>query len=1329
VKITTVPGAGTLTNNGVAVNAGDFISKVDIDAGKLVFTPALNANGVGYASFTFQVKDDGGTANGGADTDATPNTITINVGAINHAPAGTDKTITALEDTAHTFSAADFGFSDSDGNALLSVKITTVPGAGTLTNNGVAVNAGDFISKVDIDAGKLVFTPALNANGAGYASFTFQVRDDGGTANGGVDLDASANTITVNVTSVNDAPSGTDKTVSTNENTAHTFGAADFGFTDSDGNALLSVKITTVPGAGTLTNNGVTVNAGDFIAKADLDAGKLVFTPALNANGVGYASFTFQVKDDGGTTNGGIDTDATPNTITLNVGAINHAPAGTDKTIATAQNTAHTFSAADFGFTDADGNTLLSVKITTVPGAGTLTNNGVTVNAGDFIAKADLDAGKLIFTPALNATGAGYASFTFQVQDDGGTANGGVDSDASPNTITIDVGLLNHAPAGADQTLTTLENTPYTFSAGDFGFSDVDGNAFLSVKITTVPGAGTLTYHGITVNAGDIVTKADLDAGQLIFTPADHATGSGYASFSFQVKDDGGGVDTDASPNTITLNVVDVNHAPTGADQTLTLLEDSTYTFRIADFGFTDPNDIPGNRLQSILITSLPTAGTLLWRGNAFNAGNVIEASDIANGELTFTPGANANGSSYASFAFQVRDDGGTDHGGTDTDGSPNTLTLNVTPVNDAPAGADKTVTTREDTPYTLSAADFGFTDSDGNTLRSVKITTVPGAGTLTNHGTAVNAGDFITKADMDAGQLIFTPAANANGTGYARLSFQVQDDGGTDHGGIDLAPGTNTLTLNVAPVNDAPAGTDKSVTLLEDSSYTFSVADFGFTDPEDAPANKLLSVKIATLSGAGTLSNHGLTVTAGELIAKADIDTGQLVFTPLANDNGTGYARLSFQLKDDGGTANGGIDTDATPNTITLHVTAVNDAPTGTSSTVTAQDTARYVIHIGDLGFSDIDGNGLQAVRIDSLPGSGLLLADGRAVTAGDVISADTIRLGNLIYLSADSSGVHAWLGFQVQDDGTTANGGINQDLIPRTLGISIPASAVTPAPGTASGGNNGNGNGSTTVPPAPAGQPGTTSASGASGASGATGSQGSATNQGKSGNTETSGNQDRSNSQAATNSPGTSNSQGSPKGGPTAATTDPLVTLTTNAMPLPGSDKIIFTALSMLKPSSLGVSSSYDIGPLSPTNTVTGKGPSFQLQQAITAKKADVPLSSLTLQSHAADDMDSLQAPASVPQEQQKKTIQMAGLPPETAEIAATVTSLGMVWLVARKATLAASLIASVPAWLRLDPLPILGGHGGEEDEPEVETDLAERLFSEGGNSLGQTPEDDNT
>src|SRR5262249_56799384 len=116
-------------------------------------------------------------------------------------------------------------------NALQAVEVTTLPGAGTLTDNGVAVTAGQFVSVADISGGKLMFTPALNANGANYTNFTFQVQDDGGTANGGVDTDPTPNTFTFNVTSVNDAPSGTNNTVTTNEDSAYTFAAADICFT------------------------------------------------------------------------------------------------------------------------------------------------------------------------------------------------------------------------------------------------------------------------------------------------------------------------------------------------------------------------------------------------------------------------------------------------------------------------------------------------------------------------------------------------------------------------------------------------------------------------------------------------------------------------------------------------------------------------------------------------------------------------------------------------------------------------------------------------------------------------------------------------------------------------------------------------------------------------------------------------------------------------------------------------------------------------------------------------------------------------------------------
>ncbi|MEZ5902941.1 MAG: hypothetical protein R3D88_06500 [Alphaproteobacteria bacterium] len=106
-----------------------------------------------------------------------------------------------------------------------------------------------------------------------------------------------------------------------------------------------------------------------------------------------------------------------------------------------------------------------------------------------------------------------YDAFTFQVRDDGGTTDGGVDLDALPNTMTIDVTSVNDAPDGADITLTTLEDTPYNFDATDFSFTDVNdtpSNNLQSVVITTLPANGILELSGVAVTAGQEIAVADI---------------------------------------------------------------------------------------------------------------------------------------------------------------------------------------------------------------------------------------------------------------------------------------------------------------------------------------------------------------------------------------------------------------------------------------------------------------------------------------------------------------------------------------------------------------------------------------------------------------------------------------------------------------------------------------------------------------------------------------------------------------------------------------------------------------------------------------------------
>ncbi|MBA2770581.1 MAG: M10 family metallopeptidase C-terminal domain-containing protein [Sphingomonas sp.] len=193
---------------------------------------------------------------------------------------------------------------------------------------------------------------------------------------------------------------------------------------------------------------------------------------------------------------------------------------------------------------------------------------------------ADIQAGKLVFQPVTDEFGTAYASFTFQVTDNGGTANGGIDTDQSPNSITIDVSPVNDAPAGADATISTSEGDAYSFAVADFGFSDVDaGDSLGAVRIATLPSNGALTLDGVAVAAGDVVAAAGIAAGLLVFTPDFDEFGSPYGSFTFEVRDSDGAFDPSA--NTITIDVIqDIIEGTSGADVlTGTAGEDSIYGY------------------------------------------------------------------------------------------------------------------------------------------------------------------------------------------------------------------------------------------------------------------------------------------------------------------------------------------------------------------------------------------------------------------------------------------------------------------------------------------------------------------------------------------------------------------------------------------------------------------------------------------------------------------------------------------------------------------------------------------------------------------------------
>ncbi|CDT37177.1 Putative RTX toxin, VCBS repeat protein [Vibrio coralliirubri] len=250
--------------------------------GHYTFTPEVGFTGK-VPSMVYRVGDDGGNPIG----DSSQNSLSIEVTPpLQHTPTVTGQTVSTNEDITRTITTSEFGYSDQDGDALQFVTISSIPSHGLLLLNGNAVTANQQISKADLDAGHLTFTPINNENGANYAQFTF-------TANDGHKNSASA-TMVVDVNAVNDAPIVGSSFISSLEDKPHAFTTADFKYSDIDGDALNHITITNVA-HGVLSLNGATVNVGDDVSASDVSS--LIFTPTHNyfssgVSGLGGVQFT-----------------------------------------------------------------------------------------------------------------------------------------------------------------------------------------------------------------------------------------------------------------------------------------------------------------------------------------------------------------------------------------------------------------------------------------------------------------------------------------------------------------------------------------------------------------------------------------------------------------------------------------------------------------------------------------------------------------------------------------------------------------------------------------------------------------------------------------------------------------------------------------------------------------------------------------------------------------------------------------------------------------------------------------------------------------------------
>ncbi len=413
------------------------------------------------------------------------------------------------EDIFYVFTTSNFSFTDADaGDALSAVKITLFPTAGLLQwNNGttwVAVTANQVISASDINAGKLRFVPAANANGTAYATFQFKVIDTNGPAES-----ADAYTMTINVTPDND-PASVSVTpesfsIAENASTASSIKVADIVVSDIDGgvNGLTlsgndANYFTIVDGT-----NGpelhIAANAAlDFETKPQLNVTVNVTDQSIGSTPQSSANFQLSLTDSAESitvTNSVFATASGNLTIKVVNGQVVFVDANNNP-VAPAHAVGNLLSLTITGRADENDTLTIDMSGTNpIPSGVTLTYDGGT-GGNDTLR---IIGSSVTYTPSVDTFGNGSLALpgnrTINFQglepvDITGGASVAVTSPANAsNALLLNAGTLDGSPS--TQAIVVTGNTGLTLT--QIESAHLNGNTSVTIDTSATAGAGTNT--------------------------------------------------------------------------------------------------------------------------------------------------------------------------------------------------------------------------------------------------------------------------------------------------------------------------------------------------------------------------------------------------------------------------------------------------------------------------------------------------------------------------------------------------------------------------------------------------------------------------------------------------------------------------------------------------------------------------------------------------------------------------------------------------------------------------------------------------------------------
>ena len=862
-KITNIIGGTLFLNNGTtAVTAGTFLTFAQANAG-LKFTPSANFNGT--ASFDIQAS----TAGADAGLGGSVITATITVNPVADTPSVTNAT--TLENV-QTSSGLVISRNAGDGAETTHFKITSISANGTLyLNDGVTpVTNGTFLTFAQANAG-LKFTPNLNYNG----SATFNVQAS--TSNVDAGLGGGIVTATITITPVASTPSVTN--ASTIEDTQTTSGLV-ITRNATDGAEVTHVKIISITGGQLYLNNGTTpVVAGSFITFAQGNAG-LKFTPT--ADTFGTANFVIQASTSASDAGLGGGTA----TASITVSPVADTP---NVTGATTNEDTQTTSGLVIDRSPADGAEVTHFKITNITGGTLYQNDGTTViTANSYITYAQANAG-LKFTPTANS----FAGGSFQVR--ASTSN--VDAGLGGSTVTATITVNPVADTPAITNASTNEDTQTT-SGLVITRNAVDGAEVTHFKISGITNGSVFLNDGVTpVTEGSFITFAQGNAG-LKFTPAANFNGS--ATFNVQGSTSNVDAGLGGSVVTATITVASVLDTPTVTN--VTTNED---VVSAAGGIIISRNAADGPEVAFFRISGLTPGGTLYLNDGITSIGTLpvfITAAQASAG-LRYKGATDFNGTA----TFQVQASTTNTVGG--LGGGLATSTITVTPVADTPSITS--AATSEDV-QTTSGLVISRNVNDGAEVTHFKITNITNGTLYLNDGvTPVPANSFITFAQGNAG-LKFSPTPN-----YSTSSGTFQVQASTSNVDAGLGGSVITANITIASVNDVPvrtAGNPAAITVNEDSNNVTAVT-LGFGTLTYGPGggtnevSQTLTYKLVSFPSFIRVFNGATEILSSTLPATLTLaELRGLTYKTVADGNGTG--NVVWTVQDNGGIANGGVDT-----------------------------------------------------------------------------------------------------------------------------------------------------------------------------------------------------------------------------------------------------------------------------------------------------------------------------------------------------------------------------------------------------------------------------------